>query len=71
MTTNITLRMDETLLRDLKHIAVDQNLSVSAWITQVLKKNAWCITEKAFHLGGTSFDRNACYDRIHSFLHVV
>jgi hypothetical protein len=78
MTKNITLRMDETLLRNLKHLATDQNLSVSAWITQVLrknadrqqilqqqKKNAWSITEKTFHLGGNSFDRKTCYDRIH------
>lgn len=78
MTKNITLRMDETLLRNLKHLATDQNLSVSAWITQVLrknadrqqslqqqKKNAWSVTEKTFHLGGKAFDRESCYDRIH------
>jgi len=78
MTTNITLRMDEALLRSLRHVAVDHNLSVSAWITQVLKKNAdqqqslqqqkknvWSVTEKTFHLSGNAFDRNACYDRIH------
>jgi hypothetical protein len=78
MTRNITLRMDEALLRNLRHIAVDHNLSVSAWITQVLKKttdeqhslqqqkkNAWSVTEKTFHLGGNAFDRDLCYDRIH------
>lgn len=78
MTKNLTLRMDEELLRDLKHIAVDQNLSVSAWITQELKKNAvqrhpsqqqkknaWSVTAKTFHLGGKTFNRNTCYERVH------
>ena len=38
MTKNITLRMDEQLLKDVKHIAVENDMSVSAWITQVVKK---------------------------------
>jgi len=40
MTKNITLRMDEQLLKDVKHIAVEEDMSVSAWITQVVKKAA-------------------------------
>lgn len=32
MTTNITLRLDEKTLRRLRHIAVDQQTSVSAWV---------------------------------------
>ena len=38
MTKNITLRMDEQLLKDVKHIAVEEDMSVSAWITQAVKK---------------------------------
>lgn len=38
MTKNITLRMDEQLLKDVKHIAVEHDMSVSAWITQVVEK---------------------------------
>ena len=38
MTKNITLRMDEQLLKDVKHIAVEKDMSVSAWITQAVKK---------------------------------
>ena len=34
MTKNITLRMDEEVLRSFKHIAVEHDMSVSAWITQ-------------------------------------
>ncbi|GEM_PF-838208 len=36
MTKNITLRMDEDQLRNLKHIAVEHDMSVSAWITQTV-----------------------------------
>ena len=38
MTKNITLRMDEQLLKDVKHIAVEEDMSVSAWITQTVEK---------------------------------
>ena len=40
MTKNITLRMDEQLLKQVKHIAVEKDMSVSAWITQVVEKEA-------------------------------
>lgn len=54
MTKNITLRMDEQLLKDVKHIAVEHDMSVSAWITQVVAKEAkrdFCYEEaKAFAL---------------------
>lgn len=40
MTKNITLRMDEQLLKDVKHIAVEQDMSVSAWIVQVVERAA-------------------------------
>ncbi len=40
MTANITLRLDEKLLRRLRHIAVDRNLSLSAWVTDVLTRAA-------------------------------
>ncbi|MCD6679875.1 MAG: DUF6364 family protein [Burkholderiaceae bacterium] len=32
MTTNITLRLDEKTLRRIRHLAVDQQTSVSAWV---------------------------------------
>ena len=40
MTKNITLRMDEELLRKAKHIAVEHDLSVSAWIAQKVQDAA-------------------------------
>lgn len=32
MTSNITLRLDEKTLRRIRHLAVDQQTSVSAWV---------------------------------------
>lgn len=52
MTKNITLRMDEQLLKDVKHIAVEKEMSVSAWITQVVKKAA---------------NRDVCYEEAKAF----
>ena len=40
MTKNITLRMDEQLLKEIKHIAVEEDMSVSAWITRTVEKAA-------------------------------
>lgn len=40
MPANITLRLDEKLLRRLRHIAVDRNTSLSAWVTEVLSRAA-------------------------------
>jgi hypothetical protein len=40
MTKNITLRMDEQLLKDVKHIAVEADMSVSSWITKMVEKAA-------------------------------
>ena len=35
MTKNITLRMDEEVLRKAKHIAVEHDMSLSAWIAEI------------------------------------
>ena len=40
MTKNITIRMDEQLLKDVKHLAVEHDMSVSAWIKQVVEQEA-------------------------------
>ena len=40
MTKNITIRMDEQLLKDIKHIAIEEDMSVSAWIAQTVEKAA-------------------------------
>lgn len=38
MTTNITLRLDEKTLRRIKHLAVDQQTSVSAWVGNLVTR---------------------------------
>lgn len=38
MTTNITLRLDEKTLRRIRHLAVDQQTSVSAWVGNLVTR---------------------------------
>lgn len=38
MSANITLRLDEKLIRRLKRIAVDSNTSVSGWVTGLVTR---------------------------------
>jgi hypothetical protein len=38
MTRNVTLRLDERLLTDLRHRAVDQHMSLSAWVVRALQE---------------------------------
>ncbi|MFT3803938.1 MAG: hypothetical protein QM766_22320 [Burkholderiaceae bacterium] len=35
---NITLRLDEKTLRRIKHLAVDQQTSVSAWVSDLVTR---------------------------------
>ncbi|MDC7218711.1 MAG: hypothetical protein PQJ59_02160 [Spirochaetales bacterium] len=39
MSKNVTLRMDEELLKAFRHKAVDAGLSLSAWIVETLKES--------------------------------
>jgi predicted transcriptional regulator len=38
MSTNITLRLDEKIVRRIKHLAVDKNTSVSAWVSELVTR---------------------------------
>ncbi len=38
MTGNITLRLDQKTLRRIKHLAVDQQTSVSAWVGELVTR---------------------------------
>jgi hypothetical protein len=40
MTRNVTLRMDEELLTRLRHRAVDERMSLSAWVVALLRQAA-------------------------------
>jgi hypothetical protein len=76
MTKNITLRMDEQLLKDVKHIAVEEDMSVSAWIIKAVKKAAikdvrydeakafiMKAMEDAPDYGGQTFTRDELHER--------
>lgn len=38
MSNNITLRLDEKTLRRIKHLAVDRQTSVSAWVGELVTR---------------------------------
>lgn len=38
MSTNITLRLDEKTINRIRHIAVDRNTSVSAWVGELVTR---------------------------------
>lgn len=38
MSSNITLRLDDKVIRRIKHIAVERNTSVSAWVGELVKQ---------------------------------
>ena len=76
MTRNVTLRMEEELLRKLRHRAVDARMSLSAWIARTLEDYVREGTEiddarlrsvsrmrRGFHLGGTRATRDELHAR--------
>jgi len=76
MTKNVTLRMDEELLAELRHRAVDAHMSLSAWITKTMemlvphprevgdiRDRAISRMEHGFHLGGAPVSRDELHAR--------
>lgn len=76
MLKNITLKIDDQLLNRVRHLAVDENKSVSAWVSALIEKTlnetdeyeqarreAIDTLNKGFHLGGQPLDREALHDR--------
>jgi hypothetical protein len=76
MTRNVTLRMDEALLAELRHRAVDAHMSLSAWITATLESmappsceldeiraKAIKRMETGFHLGDKPMSRDELHAR--------
>ena len=73
---NITLKLDEQLIRRLKHLAVDEETSVSAWVAglvesalrdrdayEAARKGALADLEKPLQLGGTPLTREEVHSR--------
>ena len=76
MAKNVTLRMDEELLTELRHRAVDEKMSLSGWITATLKAmttpshrlqavrtGAIRRMAKGFHLGNKPLSRDEIHVR--------
>ena len=70
MTKNITLRIEEAILRKARHVAIEQDQSLSQWVAQLItrsitgkwgfhsaKKRALRRLESSFHLTGKPFTR--------------
>ena len=76
MTRNVTLRMDEELLRKLRHLAVDEHTSLSAWVVAALRqvadaqdrqaavrRRALGRLDRGFRLGGKPLSREQSHAR--------
>ncbi len=76
MQKNVTLRLEEQLLKKAKHTAIEKGFSLSQWLANLLKqavnkesnfehaqKKALMYLKKGFNLGGGKFNREELYDR--------
>lgn len=76
MGKNVTLRLDESIIRKAKHAAVEEDRSLSEWvsrlITHAVSKKAWSTSarqkalkrlEHGFHLGGSPLAREEAHER--------
>jgi predicted DNA-binding protein len=76
MLKNITLKIDDRILTRVRHLAVDENKSVSAWVTELIertlneadeyeqaRREAIDTLHGGFHLGGRPLSREEVHDR--------
>ncbi len=76
MPKNVTLKLDEGVLRKARHEAVQQNCSLSQWVADLIveavskqsdyasaKRQALKALDKTFDLGGKPLSRDEIYDR--------
>lgn len=76
MTANVTLRVDKRLLKKARHIAVEKDMSLSAWVSHLLeevveresihssvRERALRRLDKGFHLGGERLNRDMLHER--------
>ena len=74
MSKNVTIRLDEAILRECRHAAVEEDKSLSQWIADALVKmvsahdvkhaareRALKRLEEGFSLGGTPLTREEIY----------
>lgn len=76
MAKNITLRMDEGILKQAKRVALDHDQSVSQWVANLIadavrrdagsaaaRRRVLKALDKTFNLGGKPLTRDQIYDR--------
>jgi hypothetical protein len=76
MGKNVTLRLDESILRKAKHAAVEQDQSLSEWVAGLIahaiskktrslsaKERALKCMEHGFNLDGSPLSREKIYER--------
>lgn len=76
MPKNITLKVDETLLKKCRQIAVSKEKSLSQWVVDLMsravaeqsgyaraRRRALKRLEKGFHLGGKPLSRESLHER--------
>ena len=76
MTKNVTIRLDEAILKKCRHRAIEDDKSLSQWITDVLvevvsekdqyetaRKRSIQRMERGFHLGGKPLSRDEIHER--------
>jgi hypothetical protein len=76
MGKNVTLRLDESIIRKAKHAAVEHDQSLSEWVARLIahavskKDRSLSAREKAlkrmgrgFHLGGGPLSRDEAHER--------
>jgi hypothetical protein len=76
MGKNVTLRLDESIIRKAKHAAVEQDQSLSEWVTRLIthavstkdrslsaREKALKRMERGFHLGGGPLSREESHER--------
>ena len=76
MGRNVTLRLDEAIIRKAKHAAVEQDQSLSEWVGGLIthatsmkdrslsaREKALKRLERGFHLGGTPLSRAELHER--------
>lgn len=73
---NVTVQLDEALLKESRHLAVDQDMSLSEWIANVIqeavkrstsfddaKRKAFQVLDNPLQLGGRKYTREELHER--------
>lgn len=76
MAKNITLKLEEGVLRKAKHLAVEQDKSLSQWVAELIarsverdedyagaRRRALARMERGMHLGGKPLTREEAHER--------